>query len=176
MNMADVRKTAEQAVSTADSALADIDKKMNVKDPVCSGSFSMNRQDNEFYGFGINSFTAGFACIAEGHNSFAIGSNTIASGYTSYAEGGHTVAGDDYQHVQGKFNIPTGWNSNIAHIVGNGTNGAPSNCHTLDWDGNAWYSGSVECTHIILKSSTEGSTKRFKVAVDDSGTLTATEI
>ena len=29
---------------------------------------------------------------------------------------------------------------------------------------------------IILKSSTAGSTKKFKITVDDSGTLTATEV
>lgn len=34
----------------------------------------------------------------------------------------------------------------------------------------------VESTGIIVKSSTEGSTKRFKITVDDSGTLTATEV
>ena len=31
-------------------------------------------------------------------------------------------------------------------------------------------------TEIILKSSTEGSTKKFKITVDDSGTITATDI
>ena len=31
-------------------------------------------------------------------------------------------------------------------------------------------------TEIILKSSTEGSTKKFKITVDDSGALTATEV
>lgn len=64
-----------------------------------------------------------------------------------------------------------------AHIVGNG--GSPharSNAHTLDWDGNAWYAGSVECTSFILKSSTEGSNKRFRVTIDDSGELHTEEI
>lgn len=51
-----------------------------------------------------------------------------------------------------------------------------SNAHTLDWYGNAWYQGDVECRAIILKSSTAGSTKRFKITVDDSGTIKATEV
>lgn len=33
-----------------------------------------------------------------------------------------------------------------------------------------------ECTDVIIPSSTEGSTKRFKLTVDDSGTITATEV
>ena len=35
---------------------------------------------------------------------------------------------------------------------------------------------SVMTEEIILTSSTAGSTKKFKITVDDSGTLTATEI
>lgn len=34
----------------------------------------------------------------------------------------------------------------------------------------------IEYTSLILKSSTEGSNKRFKITIDDSGVLTATEI
>ncbi len=37
-------------------------------------------------------------------------------------------------------------------------------------------SGTVEEKALILPSSTEGSTKRFKITVDDTGTLTATEV
>lgn len=64
-----------------------------------------------------------------------------------------------------------------AHIVGNGTSDTDrSNAHTLDWNGNAWYAGTVEGTAMIVTSSTEGSTKRFKITVDDSGIITATEV
>lgn len=37
-------------------------------------------------------------------------------------------------------------------------------------------SGNVECESVILKSSTPGSTKKFKITVDDTGTLSATEV
>lgn len=66
--------------------------------------------------------------------------------------------------------------SNYILTAGNGVNGIRSNAHTLDWDGNAWYAGTVEGTAFILNSSTEGSSKRFQITVDDSGTITATEI
>ena len=61
-----------------------------------------------------------------------------------------------------------------AHIVGNGENETKrSNAHTLDWDGNAWFAGSVEGTAIILPSP---SGKQFKITVDDAGALTATAV
>jgi hypothetical protein len=31
----------------------------------------------------------------------------------------------------------------LAHIVGNGKWSVPSNAHTLDWEGNAWFAGDV---------------------------------
>lgn len=61
----------------------------------------------------------------------------------SVAEGMSTIASSEYQHVQGKYNIEDSSNT-YAHIVGNGTKiTARSNAHTLDWSGNAWYSGKV---------------------------------
>ena len=47
---------------------------------------------------------------------------------------------------------------------------------TLDWEGNAWFAGTVEGTALILPSSTPDSTKRFRITVDDSGTITAEEL
>lgn len=67
-------------------------------------------------------------------------------------------------------------NSVIAEIVGNGEELKNSNAHTLDWSGNAWYAGTVEGKALILPSSTTDSTKKFKITVDDSGTLSATEV
>lgn len=83
------------------------------------------------------------------------------------------------------------------HVVGNGTSDTKrSNAHTLDWEGNAWYASDVYVgstsgknkdegskklvangdTEMILTSSTEGSTKKFKITVDDTGVITATEV
>ena len=77
--------------------------------------------------------------------------------------------------MQGKYNVedPTG---EYAHIIGGGTSEQNrKNIHTVDWDGNAFYSGSVEADAVILRSTTAGSSKKFKLTVDDSGTLTVTE-
>ena len=110
-----------------------------------------------------------------GLNSYSTGYLTAATGAYSCAEGWGTVAMGDYSHVEGRFNI-VDLQHKYVNIVGNGTIDNRSNAHTLDWAGNAWYAGSVEAKAIILSSSTKGSTKRFKITVDDSGTLSATEI
>lgn len=73
----------------------------------------------------------------------------------------------DPQLYIGKYNSP----SKAAIVVGNG-NGTDnkSNCFEVD------YNGLVTASGIILKSSTEGSTKKFKITVGDDGTLTTSEI
>lgn len=130
------------------------------------------------------STTASSRCShAEGNNttasndsSHAEGSDTTASGEFSHAEGYYTIASGSYSHVQGKYNIDD-TNGKYAHIVGNGASfAARSNAHTLDWEGNAWYAGTVEGTAMIVKSSTPDSTKKFKITVDDTGTISATEV
>lgn len=78
-----------------------------------------------------------------GAGSSAIGYDVEASGDCSHAEGNNTKASSKYQHVQGKYNIEDNDNK-YAHIVGNGAGDAKrSNAHTLDWQGNAWYSGKL---------------------------------
>ena len=136
---------------------------------------------------GDSSHAEGRLTTASGYYSHAEGQQTMASGYYSHAEGHQTMASGDYshaegdktkassklQHVQGKYNIEDATNT-YAHIVGNGDNITRSNAHTLDWSGNAWFAGTVEGTALILPSSTAGSTKKFKITVDDSGAPTIT--
>lgn len=88
----------------------------------------------------------GRATTSSGYASHAEGTSTIASGQDSHAEGDHTEASGNSQHVQGKYNIKD-TNNKYAHIVGNGTDGTDgvrSNAHTIDWNGNAWFSGNVK--------------------------------
>ena len=139
-----------------------------------------------------NSHAEGSNTTASGVYSHAEGFYTTASGYYSHAEGSDTTASSNYQHVQGKYNVVDS-QSKYAHIVGNGKYNARSNAHTLDWNGVPWYQGRPQFggtaqdqgsqtvmangdKEIILTSSTANSTKKFKITVDDSGALTATEI
>ena len=148
--------------------------KMDKDNPVGTGSFSMGRRVGSV--IGINSHAEGLNTTASGNYSHAEGYITTARGDYSHAEGYHTTASGDYSHAEGKYSIEDTANK-YAHIVGNGTSvTSRSNAHTLDWSGNAWFAGTVEGKALILPSSTEGSTKKFKITVDDSGTLTAAEI
>lgn len=102
--------------------------------------------------------------------------NNKALTVNSHAEGSGTIAASENQHVQGKFNKKDTSNT-YAHIIGNGTdNDNRSNAHTVDWNGNAFYAGDVEVSAIILRSSTEGSAKKFRLTIDDNGTLSSVEI
>lgn len=92
--------------------------------------------------FGQASHAEGAQTIASGNRSHAEGADTVANGIASHAEGWSTKAYSDNQHVQGRYNIPDE-DSKYAHIVGNGLSSGSSNAHTLDWNGNAWYQGSV---------------------------------
>ena len=128
-------------------------------------------------GAGIYGHAEGVGTLVTGGiGAHAEGAGTLASGSSSHAEGYKTIASGENQHVQGKYNIEDSSGA-YAHIVGNGTMPSQrSNAHTLDWSGNAWYAGTVEGKALILPSSTSGSTKKFRITVDDSGTLTATEV
>ena len=48
--------------------------------------------------------------------------------------------------------------------------------HSVSWNYLEDIPDTMEFKSIILESSTENSTKRFKITVDDSGVLTATEV
>lgn len=88
------------------------------------------------------SHAEGDSTTASAYCSHAEGNCTTASGENSHAEGASTIASSQNQHVQGKYNIED-LNGTYAHIVGNGEDGKNSNAHTLDWQGNAWYSGKL---------------------------------
>ena len=140
-----------------------------------SGKYS-HAEGKETKAEGYQSHSEGFKTTAKGDHSHAEGSLTSATKTGAHAEGLWTIASSVYQHVQGQYNIED-TTGTYAHIVGNGTKEASrSNAHTLDWNGNAWYAGTVEGTAMIVKSSTEGSSKRFKITVDDTGAIKATEI
>lgn len=183
---------------------SNLNRKMNQYNPTGTGSLSLNRVSG--YKTGNYSVTLGKDCAATGDYTFASGHNTKAIGQSSHAEGYASNADGAYshvegymtnvrseaqaahaegkgtsayctaQHVEGLYN-ESDYQGKYLHIAGNGQSVSElSNAHTLDWSGNAWYAGTVEGTAMIVKSSTEGSKKRFKITVDDSGTISATEV
>ena len=156
-----------------------------------SGHYS-HAEGNNTSADGMTSHAEGDNTIASGDYSHAEGFYTNASGHYSHAEGCGTEASSKYQHVHGKYNIKDTSNT-YAEIVGNGERLKNSNAHTLDWSGVPWFKGRPQFggtaqdqdsqtvmangdKEIILASSSSSSTKKFKITVDDSGALTATEV
>lgn len=124
---------------------------------------------------GYASHAEGGGCHTTGTAAHAEGIGTTAGGRCAHAEGVYTIASGKVQHVEGMANIEDTADKYI-HIAGNGTLPTDrSNAYTLDWNGNGWFAGNVEVSAIILRSSTEGSTKTFKLTIDDSGELSITE-
>jgi hypothetical protein len=112
---------------------------------------------------GQASFAEGFGTVTDGLSSHAEGLYAAASGDYSHAEGRSTIASGDSSHVQGRFNIED-TNNKYAHIVGNGAvGGTRSNAHTLDWSGNAWFSGDVYVGSTSGTNKDEGSKKLVTV-------------
>lgn len=88
--------------------------KMNMSDPVCTGSFSMNRKASTTVGG--YSFTEGGDTTASGSFSHAEGYLTIASGMTAHAEGNATKANGWGAHSEGQF---TNASDASSHAEGN---------------------------------------------------------
>ena len=112
--------------------------------------------------------TEGEGCIAAGYGCAAIGDGTAAFGYNSVAKGlGQTAIG--------KCNVIDD-NNDYAFIIGNGADmrvESRANIHTVDWDGNAWFAGNVECGKLIM---TTESGKRYNLTMKDGGTIGIKEI
>jgi hypothetical protein len=122
---------------------------------------------------GTASHVEGVGCSTgdESPAAHAEGNSTQANASYAHAEGFKTIATKPGQHVEGILNIVDEKNLYL-HIVGNGQQEYKkdgvvirkeirSNAHTLDYSGNAWFAGYVDCTKLYLRSSTPGSTKRF---------------
>ena len=122
---------------------------------------------------GDMSHAEGYDSIAFGDSSHAEGSETIASGDYTHSEGYRTKARGKWQHVQGKYNVEDTSNA-YAHIVGNGAYNNPSNAHTLDWNGNAWFAGDIYVGSTAGKNKDDGSKKL--VTVEEMNEAIATAI
>lgn len=142
------------------------------------GSYS-HASGQSCYAWSDCSYAQGAASSATGVASHAEGSSTTNADY-AHSEGYKTVARGRCQHVQGQMNVED-TEGKYAHIIGNGDwdiNGCEqrSNAHTVDWEGNGWYAGTIEANGIILKASTPGCDYRFLLTVDAAGQLSVTKI
>lgn len=144
---------------------------------VFNGGAAENASGGYAHAEGSNTIASGYAAHAEGQGSQATNFWSHAEGYecrstglASHAEGMGTIAASSSQHAEGSYNIEDA-DDKYLRIVGNGSSDTDrTNAHTLDWDGNAWFAGTVEGTALILKSP---SGKRFRITVNDNGALSA---
>lgn len=108
---------------------------------------------------GVSSFAEGFGQVhADATYGHAEGYFTHVYGMGGHAEGYGTHSYGKYQHVQGKSNIKDEAGK-YAHIVGNGSSETRSNAHTIDWSGNAWFSGDIYVSSTSGTNQDEGSKK-----------------
>ena len=142
---------------------------------------------------GNHSVAAGIYSHAEGYNTSAYKRSQHVSGEFNKIDPLYETNSDISKHGE------------YIHIVGNGTTDARSNAHTLDWNGLGWFAGGLKVggtgqddanaktvatqeyvdeqvnnnvarNYVILNSSTEGSTKQFKLTIDDNGVLSTEEL
>ena len=134
----------------------------DLDDLIVTNSISMGRKTGT--NVGKQSVAEGYDTTATGYYSHAEGSTTTASGGSSHAEGYGTKAMSSHQHVQGKYNVEDTTNK-YAHIVGGGTSDyIRKNIHTLDWQGNAEYEGTVKSAGLILADTVTGQECMLTVA------------
>lgn len=130
-------------------------------------------EGNSSHAEGYSTKAFGETCHAEGSGTSADGACSHAEGYISsvegfgsHAEGFATCAYGRGQHVEGEFNIPDEVDEvrdrgQYLHIAGNGSwdDQIESNAYTLDWSGNAWFSGDVYVGSTSGTNKDEGSKK-----------------
>lgn len=138
------------------------------------GSYCTMPDGTKRYGTasGYASHVEGGGCHATGSCSHAEGLATMVSGNQSHVEGRYTTAAGSAQHVEGTGNV-VDTDSQYIHIAGNGDYGALSNAHTLDWSGNAWFSGNVYVGSTSGINRDEGSKK---LLVEDDILITVDDI
>ena len=124
------------------------------------GSYTKMPDGTTRYGTasGYASHIEGGGCHAEASCSHSEGLATTTKGNYSHSEGRYTIASSPAQHVEGVANIEDAASTYI-HIAGNGDWNARSNAHTLDWEGNAWFSGDVYIGSTSGVNKDEGSKK-----------------
>ena len=125
---------------------------------------------------GQSCFCGGNQNMALGNGSIVTANNSVGLGHTHLVNKQFCLAagqGHDFTNASNgttAVGIASELKSDTAFAVGNGV---------FDGNGNTQRSNALEVTKdggIIVPSSTSGSTKKFKITVDDSGTISATEV
>ena len=116
---------------------------------------------------GKYSHAQGEAALATGEDSFASGYNTVANGKKATALGEGTIATGNNSLVHGRYNIEDTENK-YAEIIGNGLDDENrSNAYTLDWQGNATFSGNISADTFEGKVSLDSNGNKITEYIKD---------
>ena len=118
---------------------------------------------------GTGKLSVGSNILNLGQGSHALGSDILTYGQNTLAVGKGTGAASDNQFVFGKYNQQD-WSGNYVEVVGNGTNGHPSNARTLDWQGNEMLAGD------LIFNRSFSLTQRLSEKAEKSNTYTKSEV
>ena len=150
---------------------------------------------------GTSAHSEGNETVASGNVSHAEGWKTKATNIASHAEGEGTIAAGRGQTAMGRWNVS---DTSSKLIVGIGTKDTDrKNGFRVSSTGQGYFASDVyanndkklateefvtqkvaeinveaptEYDAIVLKSSTEGSSKKFRLTIDDNGVLSAEEV
>lgn len=154
----------EDAVFT--DTLVDISGKMDADNPVCTGTFSMQRKTDTT--IGKNSVTLGHICTATGQEAFAMGNGASANGLQSFAWGKDGQANGKYSYIGGSACYANG---KCSHAEGDGcyTNGNYSIAVGLALHNNRHYSAVFGCYNKYDPATDDG-TETGSIFVIGNGT------
>lgn len=151
-----------ESIAIGRDAVASLDYCCAIGDGVSATGFVSHAEGCESTALGDYAHAEGYSTQAIGQASHSEGYETRADYDFSHAEGRGTITFDSYQHVEGKYNSVDVDDERYIHVVGNGNSDtARSNAHTLDWEGNAWFSGDV---YVGSTSGTNKDTGSKKLA------------
>lgn len=128
-----------------------------------SEGYSTRAIGNQSHSEGLNTTARGNASHTEGRHTNvyakAAGGHAEGIGTGVSVDGGHaegvdtltsTLSSDMGQHVQGRYNDQQD-SQGKAFVIGGGVEGKGKNIHTVDWGGNAVYTGTIETAGIVAK-------------------------
>ena len=136
------------------STALDLGNKANKNNLEYAGSLKGNgatvSEDYKSVSMGEYNTSIGRASFASGGDNNVSGNYATAQGYNCYVSGGYASAAGRYllassidQRVEGRYNAEDTQNQ-YAYILGNGKSASSrSNAYTVDWNGNAAYSGNL---------------------------------
>lgn len=126
--------------------------------------------------FGYGCKATNYCAIAGGHSCEASGMHSVSLGHSSLANKEDSIALGRQPKATGLYSVAIGTGATASAqssvAIGSGATANKANQIKIGGDNSAVIIGAPS---FVLKSSTTASTKMFKITVDDSGAITATE-